>query len=194
MMRNTRVRFGPAPRKFGIREGMALRIAPPTWCTSKDDLRVIYKDQRTVLTEGYVVWSHLVQANSNLFSPKSKDDCPAAVIYSPQIHWGDPLMPLADMAQAVFELREKASESPRERLLGKMLADEYVRFFDEELPSSIAADARVLLTSIMVHRKHLPLGHLASSYLPLVVHPKTPASMILPAKYWDVDLVNVWKE
>ncbi|MEM8680556.1 MAG: hypothetical protein AAGF97_14510 [Planctomycetota bacterium] len=194
MMRNTRVRFGPPPRKFGMREQISLRIAPPSWCTSNDELRVIYKDQRVVFSEGYVVWSHLVQANSDLFSSSSSENCPAAVVYSPQLHWGDQLFPLADMAQQVFELREAVGGGAREQQLGRLLADEYARFFDEELPRSIAGDAHVLLTSIMVHRKHLPDSHLVSSYLPLVVHPRTPASLILPGKFWDLDLVEAWKE
>ena len=46
----------------------------------------------------------------------------------------------------------------------------------------------------MVHRKHLPRGYLRANWFPLVVAPKeTPASVILPGRYWDAELVRRWK-
>lgn len=47
----------------------------------------------------------------------------------------------------------------------------------------------------MVHRPDLPDRYLASGLFPLVICPEaTPATIILPARYWGDDLLALWRQ
>ncbi len=191
MIRNTRLRFGEPPRQFAKSENAYLKMAPPAWCKpGKDLLHTVYNDREMLLREGKVVWGHLIQANSMAFNP-GPDDVPGDVAFCPEPHWHDDLLRLGDMAKKLFEIKGAGSNT-EERAFGKQLAHERDRFVSQPIPKSISLGSPVVATSFMVVRKHLPLGVLLNSYFPLLTHPKTKAVMVLPARYWDRELFDLW--
>jgi hypothetical protein len=191
MIRNTRIRFGEAPRQFDAKEMAYLKPATPAWCRAgKDELHVIYRDAELLLTRGHIVWGSLIQANNLLFSP-GPDDCPGAAVYCSEVHRHDDLTRLAEISQRASNIKG-AGATPDETKFGKILAGEIDRFFAYQLPKTITNGDPVLATCIMGIRKHLPAGVLSHSYFPLLTHPETKATLILPARYWDPVLFDLW--
>lgn len=194
IIRNTRLRIGEPPRSFAPSERHYLESRSPIWCRpNADELHTIYADQKLLLTQGIVVWGHLLQANSALFA-RGNDDLPGASIYSPELHLHDDLTRLASVSEEVTALRQGGGKNPREKEIGKWLADERTTFMAHPVPASIAGATPVLSSCHMFIRKHLPGGKLTTSYFPLLVHPATKAVLIVPARYWDPEFVKMWTQ
>lgn len=194
IIRNTRLRIGEPPRTFAPSERRYLETKAPAWCRPNvDDLHAIYADQKLLLTQGIVVWGYLLQANTGLFAP-GEDDLPGASIYSPELHLQDDLARLASLSEEITALRKGGGKNPKEKEIGKWLADERTTFMAHPIPSSIAGTTPLLSGCHMFIRKHLPGGTLTTSYFPLLVHPKTKAVLVVPARYWDPDFVTMWTQ
>jgi hypothetical protein len=191
IIRNIRVRIGEPKRTFDAREMSYLRITAPDWCKADDDLAPIYRHQDLLLTEGMVVWGALVQANSLLFSP-GPHDSPGIVVYAAEPHLHDDLLRLSATAKKLFALKEGCGKTPAETKFGAKLADERSLFLAEAIPKSIGGDSPIVANTAMFPRKHMPGGVLNASYFPLLVHPKTTATLMVPARYWDNNLLDVW--
>jgi hypothetical protein len=177
---------------FGFLERWHFHLRAPWWCRlSLDELMLIYRDQRLLREDGLVVWGAIVQANNFLYGP-GRYDCPATVIYSPDLDWSDWLWPLTELAKELYALKGYASYDPAEREYGQMLADEKDRAMGICVPQWIAQGVDVRSTTVMVHRKHLPAGYLARSYFPLLMHAKSKAALLLPARYWSDELLADW--
>jgi hypothetical protein len=178
--------------KPGLFERLYMRISPPRWCrSSKDDLLLIYRDQKKLMEEGEVVVAMLVQANVALFN-KGFLDAPANVIYTVEPVGEHPLQKLSDVANRIFGLKGTKPEDPDERKFAGMVSYEYGRDFRVTVPDKLAGGQDVTYTTIMVHRKHLPQGYLANGFFPLLVHQESRAAMILPARYWSKELLADW--
>ena len=176
----------------GPLERLYLRIRPPKWCrTSKDDLLLIYRDQKKLMDEGEVVVAMVVQANAALFK-KGFQDAPANVIYTGDPAGENPLQKLGDIANRIFGLKGTKPEDPDEQKFAGMVSYEYGRDFRVTVPHKLADGLDLTYTTIMVHRKHLPQGYLANGFFPLLVHQESRAAMILPARYWSKELLEDW--
>ncbi len=188
-----RENFGRPPRQFRFFERMDLTIRRCHISLLWDPLKVHYKQQKIVQTEGQIVWGHLVQANSSLFD-KGPNDCPADVIYSFDPFFDDRLDALAEIAEAVSELKGTEPNEPGQLEVARHLTDEYTRIFKHPVPPEMTGGREVFLTSLMVIRKHLPGYYLQNGYFPLVACPDmTPALLILPARYWPKALIAAWE-
>ena len=118
LIRSTRLRLGEAPRNYPRSLESYLRIKPPAWIRqSNDQLGVIYRDSRRLLVEGRVVWGCLVVANSAIFAA-GKDDLPGVVVYSPEYHRFDNLLPLEERTKLVSQLKEGERRTAEEKQLG----------------------------------------------------------------------------
>lgn len=191
MIRNTRIRFGEAPRQFNPKEMAYLKPLPPAWCRpGKDQMHIIYRDAELLLTRGQVVWGSLIQANSLLFA-QGADDCPGAAVYCPEAHRHDDLTRLAAISEKASKIKGSGA-SAEEMKFGAILAGESDRFFAYQLPKSLTNGDPALATCFMGIRKHLPAGILTNSYFPLLTHPESKATLILPARYWDPTLFDLW--
>jgi hypothetical protein len=191
-LQRIRKRFGEAPRSFGLLERWLFHLIAPWWCRlSRDELMLIYRKQRLLREEGDLVWAAVVQANAFLFTA-GRYDCPATVIYALDLDWGDELWPLVQLAKELYALKGRDSPDPAGRDYGQMLASEQDRALGICVPQSVACGIDVRSTTIMVPRKHLPAGYLAQTYFPLLIHPETKASMLLPARYWSDELLDDW--
>jgi hypothetical protein len=171
------------------------RITRPDWARGRDTpFECIYQDYKRLLRRGEVVWGHIVQANTLLFKP-GPDDCPAAAVFSLDPHFDDNLDELEHMARALFDLKRAEEYDKEVADFARAITNEYEVLFNRKLPKSVASGRTVYYTTIMVHRKHLPARSLKAGWFPLVVLPKeSPASLILPSRYWDANLVRQWKK
>lgn len=186
-----RARIGPPPRRLGWFQWWRLQVKPPNWMTAADDLMEIFLRQKKLLKEGEVYWSHIVQANRQLFEAGDVD-CPAMVIFTADNHFDNRIGELQALARRLFELKSTTPDDSKERRLAEMITDEMERGLGAVVPKSLTGDRRVRSTTIMVFRKHLPGGILRNGLLPILVHPDTPAVMIVPQEFWPTALTEIW--
>ena len=188
-----RRRFGEPPRSFGFLERWHFHIRAPLWCRlSRDELMRIYRDQRLLREKGFIVWGAVVQANHFLFE-EGRYDSPATVIYSPDLDWSDWLWPLVDLARELYGFKGWASPDPAETAnTGRCWPMKGTGPWASACRNPWRREFNVRSTTVMVHRKHLPAGYLAQSYFPLLMHPQTRTTMLLPCRYWSDELLDDW--
>ena len=186
--------FGEAPRRFCLRDRLGyLRLPKPLWlCLDPfDELRTLFRNHRTLLADGKVVWGYIVQANY-LLHEEGNDNCPGEIVYSLDEGNGVDHIYLGQLASELFALKGTRPSDPELLRIAEYLTDEEIRVFGLSVPSSISVAHCQLSTTLFV-RKHLPKRHLRAPLLPVVVNPKEPyVVMPLPERYWPEDLVEWW--
>jgi hypothetical protein len=168
-----------------------LKIATPSWAR-KDRLQLFFKNQKQLFTQGKLVWAHIVQANTMLFSP-GRDGYPALVVYAaidrPDL---DPAI-LSAIASKTFDLKGTQPTDPNLIKVADCLTDEYSRPYGLFLPSNFALNIPCEITTIYVDRKHLPNGYLSKGIFPLIVSDRDPKiATILPSRYWPLATIDWW--
>jgi hypothetical protein len=191
IIRNIRVRLGEPKRQFAAKELKYLRVTAPAWCKPGNDLAPIYRDQDLLMSEGTVVWGALVQANTLLFRP-GPHDSPGIVIHTTEPHLHDDLVRLSAVAKKLFALKDGGGKTSAEKAFGSKLADDLASFLAEAVPKTLGGESPILANTAMFHRKHLPNGILSCGFFPLFIHPTTTAIFVVPARYWDNNLLDVW--
>jgi Fe-S cluster assembly iron-binding protein IscA len=145
-----------------------------------------------LLRAGTVVWGCIAQANANLFAPGDRDH-PANIIYSCTSAFDDNPGRLADIAHAVFQLKNTTPADPELATIAALITDEFNCAEKEPLPRQLTEGHDVYFACTLVHRSRLPNGILSDSVFPLLVCPqRTPANMILPLRYWPRELAGRW--
>jgi len=134
-------------------------LMAPEWVVSqKDKLEIIFKEQSQLYKDGKIVWAHLLQANSALFTKPlfGAFDAPAAIVYSTDEYFNDKPQELGAPARKLFSYKDtdKAPEDVK-KLVGS-ITNEMDRLFNVKLPHSITDGRDIYYTSIFVIRKHLP--------------------------------------
>jgi hypothetical protein len=178
------------PPRPGLFERLYLRVRPPRWCR-KDELLSVFQDRGKLLREGNVVPAVLVQATALLFE-RGADDAPANVIYTTDSDAEHPVTRMLEVARHIFSLKDTKPEDADEARFARMVSYELGRDFRVTVPEKLSGGLDLTYTTIMVHRRHLPEGHLAVPYFPLLIHPESRAAMILPARYWPDDFIDEW--
>ncbi|MDR7306573.1 hypothetical protein [Rhodoferax saidenbachensis] len=151
--------------------------------TSNDELRLIYVDQKALLNSGSVVWGAIVQANKLLFNAGTEDH-PVLIVYSLDPHFDANPDQLLDIAKTLFGLKGNAPESPEHARFASMITNEMERAMSWVVPQELTDGYEVTASTMMLIRKHLPNNRLERSLMPLLTHPSTPATMVLPSSYW----------
>ena len=187
LLAKTRAAFGPAPRTIRTWD----HVVPPSWMSHDDPLRKSFDRARDLMVHGDIVWGHIVQANTLLFSPGDAD-CPADVLFGSNP--SDDLSPQRLQAAASAAMALKGTRPVDEGLhrVAAALTDEMSRHPGLDLPDALTRGAPMRMAVIMVHRVYLPLRYLAFSALPLVVSRARDAVMLLPVRHWDESLVRAW--
>lgn len=169
-----------------------IRGPAPTWMKPQDALREAVDRQALLLSEGTIVWAALVQANQQLFKA-GESDCPAQVIYSRDAAFDARPQELRAIAQRIFELKGAKPTDAREKAIADKVTNEMDRTMGWRLPFELT-DRPVFSAAIMVWRRHIPAGVLSGASFPVLVHPDTPAVMIVPVEFWPSELVQMWKK
>jgi hypothetical protein len=194
----TQVKFTRQSQRFSWEQFFYNLLTPPLWMIKYHDRRFcrLYRDRHILFKHGQIVWGRIVQANTQLFQP-GKIDCPADIVCSPDPIFNSNIQDLVRIARELYDLKNQTIEHPEVldlKILADALTNEMEALFNVKIPDSIALDKLVYFTTIMVHRKHIPCGYLKASWFPVLIAPdKTPASMILPARYWSPYLLKIWR-
>lgn len=185
--------LGPRPRRFSwwTRFGY-LFIPRPSW-VHRDQLQVLFKEFRDVImVHGQVVWGHLVQANGTLFSP-GKRDAPAEAVYFTDDEHPDPITALGGLAARLFRLKGTTGHPPQAQAIADHLTAEITRAFGLPVPEEWTGGRRAEVSTIFVHRPHLPGRRLVAPFFPLLITPDRPRRVaVVPSRYWPDDLVRTW--
>jgi hypothetical protein len=170
----------------------SVRAPCPAWMPANEALREILNRQDLLLTQGRIVWAALIQANKLMFSP-GKDDCPALLLYSHDPYFDARPHELRSMASSVFKLKNTAPANPEEKAVADLITDEMDRSMGWKLPDAVT-DKDACTATFLVFRKHIPNGVLSAGSFPILTHPSTPATMVLPFEFWPIELIVLWKE
>lgn len=166
-------------------------MRPPGWMPTDDALREVYRQQWTLIEKGRVVWGHIVQANKLLFEAGAINS-PANVLYSTDAYFDD-LAELPELAGTLFSTKGEQLDDPEVQRFADALAAERTRPLRLLLPKRMTGDREVCFSTIMVHREHLPTGMLSTPFFPLLVAPDVvDVTMILPCKFWDPLVIQLW--
>ncbi|MQY04768.1 hypothetical protein [Actinomadura macrotermitis] len=187
-----RAALGEPPRALG---GRGLRTGVPLWLRLTRDaaLREVLRHQDLLLAEGRAVWGCVVQAPTALLEP-GRRDLPAVVVYSTDPAFDDMPGELQEIAARLFAVRGTEQPDPGLRGLAEMLAGRAPAATRTPLPRVLVGSLPVFATTVLVARRHLPGGTLAAGTFPLLVHPGTDATMIVPGRFWPGRLLRLWRE
>ncbi len=186
--------FGPpGARKFSwFLRTFYLNISTPSWCDSDDDLFATFQNQRLLMSNGIVVWAHIVQANRLLFEA-GNDNCPASVVFSPNVSLKIDPNDLGKVAKALFKLKGTSPIESELKEFADNITDERTRTFGLKVPKSISPRVDLYEASTFVTRKHLPNRILTRPFFPLLIAPRAPYYNIpLPSRYWPPQFVDYW--
>lgn len=190
ILRHVQDALGERPRRFTREEWPDLVIPEPSWMR-RDEMAVIYDDLRFLYKEGEVVWGAYVQANQLVYR-RGFANCPSTFIYSRHPDIDDDPDRLAAIATRLFGLKAGGSHDPDERRYGRMLANERERAMRWRAPETLTDGLPIFSTSVMVCRRHIPERVLALRTVPLLRHPDTVGTLIVPHWYWPQPFRDRW--
>lgn len=193
-IQEVRRKVGDAPRNFRPEQLATLRVRQPEFLRQNraDPIHLLYRDQLGIFRNGRPVWGRIVQANALLFE-EGLDDCPAAMIHSPDPWFDANPEALIEMASAMYAVKGKPVADPEMDRFGRLLYNEYERQFNLPLPHSLTGGRTVIYTTIMVHRSHLPAPVLVDNTLPIMSdYPRCPGVWIIPSEYWAEAHLTEW--
>jgi len=170
------------------------RAERPAWMQDGDELALALDEQERLLREGEIVWSAVVEANSDLLH-RGWVDFPAFVVHSSGTAQDDEPRPLLELAERLFALRSGGGANVEERSFGAQLDDEQGRVTWRRVPKSMSAHTECYGTAVLVVRRWLPGTTFAELPLPLLVHPSRTGQVLpLPQEYWPEALRVRWME
>lgn len=169
-------------------EKQEVRIVAPLWL-DRDPMRRTFFRHTDIWNGGQVGWGRIVQANKLLFSAGA-DDCPADVLYDTS--GKVPYTALREPATRLFGLRHGTPANAEEQAYADHLNDELTRAAGTAVPKSIS-ELPLKISTVLIHRRHLPDGKLSLPYFPVVVNEKHPgAIMVLPSRWWVPGFRELW--
>ena len=188
--------LGTVPRSRGWIAQFRDRIPRPAWASDRSsaEIEVMLNAQDQLYREGSLAWAGLVKANAALYKP-GRETSPAVIVFAaPQ---RQPRLTLAEadsLAQATEELRWiDPPEVLRED--ARVVDDDTKCHLMHRLDQALGFGADVFVSTVLVHRAHLPANYLAERVFPVLVSPGTiRAVQIVPSRYWPRELRAFWME
>lgn len=141
-----------------------------------------------VINSGKIYYAYLVEANNLLFEPKKygMPTHPAVVVYSPDEYFENNPLALRKLAEYMYRTKNSTNG-----WAGKLLNDELHYFANKQVPTELTDGREVYMTTIMIYRKHLPLGFISDSLFPIVAAPKSSTAVfVVDVKYWTEPLIG----
>lgn len=192
--------------RHGARRPLWLQLLRP------HPLRQQFRWQRRLLERGHVVLAHVLSPHW-LLAERSADhqgaDAYAIVVFSTNRSWRggvsacDQIMACLQSQQA-REGDDEEDDAPK-GAPPEPLPEDATKFAQAlqsnaghplmvPVPATLGGGRGVFCTTLIVVRRHLPLGSLASWWLPLLVDPVVCRySMVVPLRYWPPAVRRVWK-
>jgi hypothetical protein len=186
--------MGSVPRSFPRELQKYLHIEPPVWLKKSpdDEMHWVYGDQDKIRKQGKVIWASVVQANSLIFRPGPSDHG-ASVIFSLDPWFDSHANALPTLAAELFALKGTDQEDAHSAAFARMLTNEMTRAMMLPVPKRFTEGREVFHSSLMLVRKHLPIGRLTGKLLPVWIDPENRGKLLLvPAAYWPASLTAIW--
>jgi hypothetical protein len=152
----------------------------------RHSLRGQYRWQPHLLRRGRVAWARVVAGANQIYEkPTEKSiDVPAVVI----------IVRDASPTTTILEIEAMLSERGAEfdSLLQALVTDGAFPL-GVELPLELNRGRHAYCTSLVVARRALPLGHVRSLWLPLLIDPEVcPYAVVVPLPCWPRGLRRRW--
>jgi Fe-S cluster assembly iron-binding protein IscA len=122
-------------------------------------------------------------------------DAPANILWSRDPIFDDHPENLAEIAKAVFNLKDATPDDPALKEMARTITDERNNVACFEVPDKLTAGARVYMTTTFVNRSCLPGRVLAGHFFPLLVDSADHENnCVLPEDFWPPELALQWEE
>ena len=167
-----------------IRAGQRMKLRPD------DEISRVYQNEDEIIRDGVVRWAAVVQANTTLYAADPHTS-PAQLVYCPA--GVAPLPTVQATAANIFALKDTIPIAEDEQRLAEMITDEYIRALDWKVPHSLSEGFDMVTTIVPVPRAHVPEGLLAMSILPILAHPQSYLSVVIPQTFWEAEFREEWK-
>ncbi|MGB7325217.1 MAG: hypothetical protein WBD31_10130, partial [Rubripirellula sp.] len=141
-LRQCQQKLGNAPRRFADKEVQEyLRVRRgcllPLLFNDKLNQLLRPKQQLDIFANGVVVWGHIIQANSRLFTP-GDDDLPGEFVFSMDTSGRVGPEYLASVAEQLGSLKGSKPTHPDLLPIARYLTDEYIRVFGWAVPKPLS--------------------------------------------------------
>lgn len=166
---------------------------PPLWLlVRRHPLLGQYLWQHRLLRRGRLALARVVAANRVLYRvprDEGRFDAPAIVIYTFDAA-DNPQWPglLDRIATRLTDSHDTAAE-----WFTNAVTEGGGFPFAVLVPESFTEGVPVCCTTVMVVRRHIPLGSLRAQWLPLLVSPTVRFSVVLPLRFWSTGMCAAWK-
>jgi hypothetical protein len=193
-IQQTRINLGATPRSLAPDPYLTPPYADWLQYLPHEPLLEQYRQHAFLFQQGEVNWGTLVQANNLIFEPGEHNAHAALALFSPEAHFDETPDQLRQIAEALYDLREKRQRLPELKALARQLDDESRRYGRRPLPTSLTGGRTVFLVDVMIHREHLPGGYLDGVIFPLIHHPQTWTVWIVPSRFWPAGFIDAWDQ
>lgn len=202
MIEHIRAAIGSAPRHLSWWRRLTLWTPRMAWVRPSYGLYEVYRRRQQLLEEGEVVWGALVEFHSQLLKP-TMGDLSAVVIYAPDQSLDNFPQWLLALAHCLGQRTDTSATPINEQITNKQGATDQQPAIDfndtgpsiaTTIPSSITHGRTIRCAQFMVFRSHLPDSIIRAPCIPLLIHPSTPAVMIVPYQFWPESFSRQWKE
>ena len=184
--------LGPVPRKFDKSLDAYLAVKKPAWIAGGDPIGAVYSRQQKVRRDGVIVWGVFVQVNQLNFKP-GPIDVGGSVIFSLDPHYDANPGELQAMSIDLYALKGTDQADADAATFARMLTLESSRGMGLPVPPRFTGGRKVLHSSMIFPRKHLPNGFVTSNIFPVWVDPANSQGLLLvPAAYWPASLLAFW--
>ncbi|MCK9480118.1 MAG: hypothetical protein M0R40_11600 [Firmicutes bacterium] len=161
----------------------------PYW-TKSHEIGNQYKMQNVFLTQGQVYYASLVQANVALFQPGLQNHG-AEILFSTDNYFDAQPLRLREIARELFQYKNKDAKDIPKHLADiiSIISNEHKYIFNVKVPTEITDGREVFITTLIIHRHHLPKRKLVSGLFPIIALPdKVNACMVLPKRFWTEEM------
>lgn len=193
-----RSRLGPCPR--GEPDASWTTTAEGAWKSTGGNLMHQVTLQKALVTYGEVVWGRVALASS-LAWESGTGDVQGVVVFSFDRWFDNRPSALAPIADSLFSFYGENGAIPDEPWL-RHTADMLRAGIEDNiglsivLPPGLTRARRVLMSSILIERAHLPDGYLQSNLVPLVAARGGPIRpvRVIPSALWPAQLRSMWAQ
>ena len=141
--------------------------------------------------EGRTTWGAVLLAEKALFQGGASDHS-GMVIWSPTVEFDRHPERLRRIGQRLFAQRDAEDPDPDLEPLRAVLRDPSQRVAGFWVPPKLTGGAPVFLSSLLLHRRHLPRGLLLRDLVPLRVGEEWDFPVIVPSSHWGRELSDWW--
>ncbi len=189
--------LGEAPRKLNFIDKLTwFKMDFPEWDWKNDDIKNSINFRNKAFIHGKLTWGMIIQVNTLMFED-SNDNCPGDIlIWKSSIEKFDHTV-FKSIAKTIYNLKGKshAINNTDEKKFALHLEDELIRQYGLKVPYQISRGLELLVSTVYFQRRHIPERKIMGSLFPILYLEEDPmVAIIVPAKFWPEEFIEVWKE